>query len=118
MSDTMMTFLSEHFVGIILIIFIGIFVFRFRSLLEKAKKIDREGLVREAIVTRVEEDSGTEDSGTAYYSYVQYRDESDQLRESCVSVTPDVPYHKGDKILIKFLPGEYDMVRAVDSRED
>ncbi len=111
-----MRFLSEHFMLIIITAGVLIFVIKLVSLLKRAKRIDQNGIETDAVVSRVEKDLETDTSGSSFYTYVQYKDERGNVRESCMSMSSDMQFEVGDRIRIKFIPGEYDMVR--EAKED
>ncbi|MGX8716262.1 MAG: hypothetical protein ACSW8A_10975 [Lachnospiraceae bacterium] len=82
--------------------------------MRKAKKIDKEGIETDAVVTRVEDTSEIESAASSYTTYVEYRDENGVRRESCMALTLQVEHNVGDKVRIKYVPGIYDMVREVE----
>lgn len=106
-------FLAQHFMLIIIVIGVAVFIFKLRSLLKKAHRIDDQGIETEAIVTYVGKDLGTDTSSSSYYTYVSYRDETGTERESVMTMGSEPEFEEGEKLVIKFIPGEYDMVRFV-----
>lgn len=94
------------------LIFISIFAVSLSKLLKKAHRIDREGIETGGVISRIEEDLTTEDGGIgSTYTYVSYVDETGTRREGALSIGGG-PFEVGQQIRIKYLPGEYDMVRA------
>ena len=86
------------------------------SILKKAKKIDSTGIETDAVVSRVEKDFDTPDtSGSSYYTYVKFTDNTGVLRECVMSMNITAQYEVGDKVRIKYIPGQYDMVRPAKS---
>lgn len=79
---------------------------------KQAKQIDAEGIVTDGVVTRIEE--GTDSDGMSdgtHQVFVRYTDENGKERESFLAQNMDKPYKKGTQIRIKYLPGNYKMVR-------
>ncbi len=111
-----MEFAANHFMLIIIIIGIAVFAFKLKSLLAKAKKIDSQGIETDAVVSRVGRDLGNEVSSSSYYTYVTYKDEHGETRESVMSMASEAEYEEGQEIVIKYMPGEYDLVRFVRNR--
>lgn len=112
-----MEFAVNHFMLIIIVIGVAVFAFKLRSLLKKAKKIDTQGIETDAVVSRVEKGLETADtSGGSYYTYVTYKDEHGETRESVMKMGSEPEFEEGQEIVIKFLPGEYDMVRFARNR--
>ncbi len=109
----MKEFLSKYLEVIIGAVFFMVFVFQVIRLLKKAKRIDRQGDVTAGIVSRVEELWDPETHSSSYITYVRYRDENGVTRESPMALTPNVEHEEGDEVLIRFMPGEYDMVREI-----
>ena len=100
-------------VAIAVVAFICVFVFKAKDLLEKAKRIDSEGIETDAVVSRIETDLGDEDVSSSEYTYVRYTDENGIERESVMGIAMDIRFEIGDVIRIRYIPGEYDMVRPV-----
>ena len=106
----MKEFLAQHMELLLAAVGLCIFVIAVVRMLKKAKKIDREGLVADAVVSRVER-IWDESDGTSYITYVKYMDRDGVERESKMSLTPQIEYSTGDEVRIKYLPGKYKMVR-------
>lgn len=99
------------------VIFIGIFAIKLSRLLKKAHRIDAEGIETDGVISRIEEALTTEDGGIgSTYTYVSYVDETGTRREGALSIGGG-PYEVGQQIRIKYIPGEYDMVRAAKKPE-
>lgn len=95
-----------------IVVFLIVFCVALNPVLKKAKRIDKEGIETDAVVSRVEQDLSTPDSPTAStYTYVQFTDQDGVSRESVMTMSADVQYEQGDHVRIKYIPGEYDMVR-------
>ena len=106
----MMNFLPNHLELVLALIFAGIFIALLVRLLGKAKRIELEGQETDAVVSRIE-DVSDPGSAPSYITYVSYRDENGENRESPMSISPTADYEVGQRIRIKFLSGKYDMVR-------
>ena len=98
----------EWVFGIASLIIFALLVVR---MVRKAKRIDREGLMAEAVVSKIEEDRDLETAGTSYITYVKFTDRDGVTRECPMSMTPNIEYEVGSKLRIKYIPGEYKMVR-------
>lgn len=99
------------------LIFISIFAVSLSKLLKRAHRIDKEGIETDGVISRIEEELTTADGGIgSTYTYVSYVDENGMRREGALSVG-DTSYEVGQQIRIKYLPGEYDMVRAAKKAE-
>ena len=92
-----------------LIVFIVLAV----RLVKKAKKIDREGLVADAVVSGFKEAWDSETHSTSYTTYVRFTDRDGVVRECPMSLTRQVEHSVGDELRIKYIPGEYKLVREV-----
>lgn len=93
-------------------VFIVVFAIGLIPLLRKAKKIDKEGIETDAVVSRVERDFDTPDtSGSSYYTYVEFTDQDGVRRECVMTMGITAEFEQGDKVRIKYIPGQYDMVR-------
>ena len=80
----------------------------------KNLKIEKEGLPVDAVVSRVEYDTD-EDGSTTENVYVVYEDADGIRRESLAAVNSARKHCKGDKLRVKFLPGDYKQV--VETKE-
>ena len=112
-----MEFLKDHIELVLLAVAMIAFVIEGVRLLKKAKKIDEEGIETNAVVSRIEEDWDPETMSSSYITYAEYRDENGDLRETQMALT-SLPEHRvGDKIRIRFLPGERELVREVTEKD-
>lgn len=95
------------------LIFISMFAVSLSKLLKRAHRIDGDGIETDGVISRIEEDLTTADGGIgSTYTYVSYVDETGTRREGALSIGGG-PYEVGQGIRIKYIPGEYDMVRKV-----
>ena len=109
----MKEFLTQNLSWILPAIFISIFAIQAIWLLKKAKKIDREGIITEAVVSRITEHWDAESVSSSYTTYVEYKDETGTLRESPMTLTQKVEHDPGEKLLIRYIPGDDKLVREV-----
>ncbi len=107
-----MDLISRH-MGLIIIAAVVIFVLRAARVLLKARKIDREGIETDAVVSRVEEEWDPDTASSTYMTYVRYRDENGEYRESPMALTSSPSYEEGERVRIRFVPGDDELVRAV-----
>lgn len=107
-----MDLISRH-MGLIIITAVVIFVLRAARVLLKARKIDREGIETDAVVSRVEEQWDPDTASSTYMTYVRYRDENGEYRESPMALTSSPSYEEGKRVRIRFVPGDDELVRAV-----
>ena len=82
--------------------------------LRKARKIEETGIETDAVVCRIEEQMDS-DNTVFYVTYVRYKDQMGELRESPIAYTAYLKYEEGNKIRIRYIPGEYELVRAVEN---
>ena len=107
----MKEFLTQHIDLVLAVIGLCVFAFFFVRTLKKAKKIYREGLVASAVVSRVELDRDVDTASDSYLTYVRFTDRDGVQREAAMARTPKAEYAVGQELHIKYLPGEYKMVR-------
>ena len=112
-----MEFLQKYLYWIIGALIVIVFVYQAGKALRKAKKIDAEGLETDAVVSRVEEHTDPDTAGATFVTYVRYTDDEGRYRESPMAYTPDAPYREGQKLRIRFLPGDYKLVRHAEDGE-
>lgn len=111
----MSSFIGDHLVLILAVIFIAIAAVSIGRVLGRAKRIDREGTETDAVISRVEYDRDPD--GNDYYNiYARYRDDTGMERESKTGIYAVAEYKEGQKVRIRFLPGEYDLVRIVKNQ--
>ena len=112
----MVDFIKENWPIIVGAVLFVIFLIRFLRTLAKhlklSKRIDQEGIEKYAVVSRVVIDTDA-DGDTTRTTYVAYRDDTGVERESPLAASITARYEQGDRLMIKFLPGEYDMVKPV-----
>ena len=89
------------------------FAWRAGRLLKKAKQIDREGIETEGVISRIEEVRDPDTASDTCTTYVQFRDDRGQIRESPATLTDSAEYTVGEKVRIRFLPGDYEIVRII-----
>ncbi len=111
----MKEFFAQNYTWIIGILAVLIFGFQAYRALKKAKKIDAEGVETDAVVSRIEETWDEDSHSSSYSSYVKFRDPDGRERECPMTLTDDVRYSKGEPLRIRYLPGDYKMVRPVES---
>ena len=109
----MIEFLTNNLTWILPVVFVLVFLIILVRTLRKARKIDREGIITDAVVSRVWEDSDAESAGTSYVTCVTYRDEEGKQWESFIARTPRPEYEIGQELQIRYIPGEHKMVRPV-----
>ena len=109
----MTEFLSKHMEWIFGAAVILVFLFQAGRMLKKAKKIDREGIETDAVVSRNEEYWDPDTAGTSYTAYVTYKNEKGERTESPMTLTGDMQYAIGDKVRIRYIPGDEELVRPV-----
>ena len=106
-----MNFLSEHLEWILGAAAVILFLVQAVRALKKAKRIDSEGIVTDAVVSRIEEIWDPDTLSSSYTTYVRYITEDGETLESPLSLTADVTYDKGQQLRIRYVPGVRDMVR-------
>lgn len=109
----MIKFLEENAVVLLGIVIVAIPLVLVARALLKARRIDREGTEADAVVTRVEESFDPDSAGSSWSTYVEYRDENGELRESYMALTVNPEYEVGQKLRIKYIPGVHDLVRPI-----
>lgn len=108
-------FIGEHLVLILVIIVIAFAAVSIGRVVGRAKKIDREGTETDAVISRVEYDRDPD--GNDYYNiYARYTDDTGMERESKTGIYAVAEYEEGQKVRIRFLPGDYDLVRIVKDK--
>lgn len=107
----MIEFLKTHYIWLIGAILVAVVIIRVVLTLRKTRRIDREGIETDAVVSRVEDTSDPDSATSSYSTYVEYRDENGEMRESYMALTVRPEYAVGQKVRIKFVPGVHDLVR-------
>lgn len=105
-------FIRDHIEGLFGALVLTVFVIKLALVLKKAHRIDREGIETDATVVRIEESTDAEGSVT-YESIVRYRDDLGTVRESPMAFTGFQEHAVGDAVRIRYIPGEFDLVREV-----
>lgn len=105
-----MDFIREHIEVLFGALVISVFIIKLALVLKKARRIDNEGTVTEATVVRIEENMDSEGSIT-YETIVRYRDDQGTVRESPMAYTGFPEHAVGDTVMIRYIPGEFDLVR-------
>ncbi len=65
------------------------------------------------MVSRVEEQWDPDTASSAYLTYVRYRDENGEFRESPMALTSSLSFVEGEEVRIRFVPGNDELVREV-----
>lgn len=107
----MKEFLTQNFEWILAAAALMLFAVQVIRIVRKAKRIDREGLVADAVVSRIEEVRDPEIASSSYVSYVKFTDRDGVTRECPMALTPNIEYDIGQRLRIKYSPGDYKMVR-------
>jgi hypothetical protein len=110
----MKEFLASHLELIVGIITVGVFAAEMVRLIIKARKIDREGIETDAEVSRIDEVYDPETVSSSYTTYVRYTDRDGQTLESAMDLSPGILYSVGDRVRIKYIPGERELVRKAE----
>ena len=109
-----MSFLTDHFELCVGIVVILVFCILAGRALTKAHRIDREGIETDAVVSTVKEHFDPDLIDSTYTTYVTYTDRDGRTVESPMTLEDSVSYEIGDKIRIKYIPGDTKMVRPVE----
>ena len=105
-------FLSRYIITIVAVVFLILVIGRILLLMRRARKIEKEGVEVDAVISRVEYEADPDD-GDAYHIYTRYVDDMGAERESITGIFAVAEYEEGQEVRIRFIPGEYDMVRIV-----
>ncbi len=107
---------SRDYLGLaVAAIFIAYFVFQIIRIFSKTAKIRKNGIETYAEVTRIDTDTDSE-GNTSEYAIVTYKDESGKKRQADIAVTVFGKYHLGDRIKVRYIPGEYGLVVEVKEK--
>lgn len=109
----MKEFFLEHLELIVGAITVAVFAFEAVRTLRKAGKIDREGIETDAEVSRIDEIYDPDTSSSSYTTYVRYTDADGNTLESPMDLSSDIRYSTGDRVRIKYIPGDHSIVREV-----
>ena len=107
----MKDFFTQHLDIIFFALGLCVFAAAVVITMKKAKKIDKEGLTADAVVSKIIENNEVDGNDVTYTVYVQYLDRDGVKRESPVSVRSERTHEVGDEMRIKYIPGKYRMVR-------
>ena len=108
-----MDFITAHFELLLVIVAVVVFIIMASKTLKKAHKVDREGIETDGVVSRIGETFDPDNLSSTYTTYVEFHDEKGVLRESPMSIESEPTHSVGDKLRIKFIPGDYELVRPV-----
>ena len=109
----MIEFLTQNLEWVLAAAALIVFALQVVRLVRKAKRIDREGYTADAVVSRIEEVQDSKRTSTAYATYVIFTDREGITRECPMSLTVNVEYDVGQALRIKYIPGDYKLVRAL-----
>ncbi|MDO5439268.1 MAG: hypothetical protein Q4F09_04510 [Erysipelotrichaceae bacterium] len=109
--------LLSHWEYLLAVLVILVFCIRAYILVRRAKTIDKDGILTEAVVTRIEENWRSEPSETSYSIYVQYSDANGAVVENVLAAGTDKGYSVGQKVRIRYLPGEDGFVRPAEEEK-
>ncbi len=109
----MKEFLTQHFEFLFAAVALCVFAVAVVRLLKKAKRIDREGLVADAVVSGFRESYDSETHSRSYTTMVRFTDRDGVKRECPMSVSSEIEYEVGQELRIKYLPDDWKMVRPV-----
>ncbi|MBR1757370.1 MAG: hypothetical protein IJ744_01410 [Lachnospiraceae bacterium] len=107
----MKVFISEHIDLVFMLIALCVFIFLVVRTIKKARKIDTEGIVASAVVSKIVEDNDPDSAGISYVTYVTFTDQDGTVREAAMKLTSRPENTVGQEVYIKYLPGNYKMVR-------
>lgn len=109
----MKEFFAENGIWIIGAICVIFVIARVVLTLRKAKKIDREGIETDAVVSKIVESRDVEASSSSYTTYVKYMDRDGNTLESPMAFTVRPEHAEGDEVRIRYIPGDKKLVREV-----
>lgn len=107
----MKEFLMQNLEWILAVVGFVVFAVLVAGAVRKAKRIERDGLLAVAVVSRIEETKDIERTNSSYTTYVKFTDKDGVTRECPMAMTQSVEYDVGQEVRIKYLPGDYKMVR-------
>ena len=108
-----MDFIRAHFGLIIGIIVVAVFAIQAANAIKKAGKIDHDGIETDGVVSRIDETFDPGNLSSSYTTYVKYTDKDGTEVESPAAVGSDVNFAIGDRVRVKYMPGDRKMVRIV-----
>ena len=109
-----MDFIANHLELVFGIIAVTVFAILCVRAVKRAHRIDREGIETDAVVSAVKEHFDPDLIDSTYTTYVTYTDRDGRTVESPMTLEDSVSYEIGDKVRIKYIPGDTKMVRPVE----
>ena len=109
-----MDFVRDHIELIFGLIALLIMIVKVASLVKKARKVDERGIVTEAVVSRISEVFDPDNASSSYTTYVEFVDKSGVTRECPMMISSVIKYDKGERVKIRYIPGDYELVRLVE----
>ena len=110
----MADFLSRHMELVLVVLAVIIFLFRAGRIFWKAKKIDAKGIETDGEISRIEKIIDPDTASDSYVVYVRYHDTQENMTESPASLDQSVRYQEGEKVRIRYIPGEKELVRIIE----
>ena len=108
-----MEFLKQYWTWIVGAVIIVTVVFQFVKTFMKARKIDQEGIEADARISKIEFMRGDEDTSDSYTAYVVFKGQDGLEHECNAGFCEANQYREGQPVRIKYIPGEYDLVRIM-----
>ena len=109
----MKEFLTQNLEWVLAAVGLIVFAFHVVRLVRKAKRIDREGFVTDAVVSRIEAVTDSNRTSSSFATYVIFTDRDGVTRECPMSLTANAEHDVGQALRIKYIPGDYKIVREV-----
>lgn len=106
-------FVSLHLDLVLFAIAAVVFVILAANVIRRARKIDRDGVETDAVVSRIDENYDPDLNESTYTIVVKYRDDNGETIESPMALDPSERYEVGQKVRIKYIPGLHQQVRPV-----
>lgn len=98
-------------IAVIVIFVIGC-ILNIYSLFKRAKINKKKYIETEAVISRIEEDEDP-DKTDSFITYAKYIDDTGKERESILLKDEDEEYITNSKIIIRYIPGEYETVKYI-----
>ena len=98
-------------IAVIIIFVIGC-ILNIYSLSKRAKINKNKYIETEAVISRIEEDEDP-DKADSFITYAKYIDDTGKERESILLKDEDEEYITNSKVIIRYLPGEYETVKYI-----
>ena len=96
----------------VIIIFVIGCILNIYSLIKRAKINKKKYIETEAVISRIEEDENP-DKADSFITYAKYIDDTGKERESILLKDEDEEYITNSKVIIRYLPGQYDSVKYI-----